>query len=343
LWGSRRYLELAKRCLVFIAREVKDMEGVIGIQLCNEAIWDAKGMFSWYEDVISSIGAVDQSMPIYISDGWNLGKTLDWCNKRKVLQGKWPRNPVVVDTHRYFTFSDADRSQSPHQIIERIRVELRELEGKAGSVCDRGEAQVVIGEWSCVLDGKTWGRVRPEEKEGLVREFGRVQCRKWEEKSGGSYFWTYKMDWMDGGEWGFVQQIKNGNIRPPAFLTFSGQEIKKRTQIANERREELKNGASRSHNEYWNRTSPGKKFEHHLYSGGWDIGFSDAQKFFNMRADGALGGKANGGGGDTIGCLEIWVKKRLVESGQRGEFLWEWEQGFRAGVAAFQHCVSIYI
>jgi hypothetical protein len=86
--------------------------------------------------------------------------------------------------------------------------------------------------------------------------------------------------------------------------------------------------------------SPGKKFEHALYSEGWDLGFTDAQNFFIMRADGALGQRVANYGGDKIGCLEIWVKKRLLESGQNGQFVWEWEQGFRAGVGAFTHCVG---
>jgi hypothetical protein len=58
----------------------------------------------------------------------------------------------------------------------------------------------------------------------------------------------------------------------------------------------------------------------------------------------AGGGEGDGvqrNGADKIGCLEGWVRKRLEECGERGEFLWEWEQGFRAGVAAFEKCVGL--
>jgi hypothetical protein len=99
--------------------------------------------------------------------------------------------------------------------------------------------------------------------------------------------------------------------------------------------------ARRSHEEYWNRTCPGEEFEHELYSDGWNVGFFDAMKFFSMRADGALSDNVASEGGDKIGCLEIWVKKRLTESGKRGEFIWEWEQGFRRGVGAFYQCVEL--
>ena len=63
---------------------------------------------------------------------------------------------------------------------------------------DRGVAQVITGEWGCMLGGNTWGRVKPEGREGLVREFGLAQSRKWQQRAGGSDFWTYKMDWMEG-------------------------------------------------------------------------------------------------------------------------------------------------
>jgi len=204
-----------------------------------------------------------------------------------------------------------------------------------------GKADVVVGEWSCVLDGKTWGKVRPEEKGGLVRQFGQTQSKRWQEKASGSYFWTYKMDWMDGGEWGFAEQTKKGNIPLPFFLTLPAQEVKNRTQTAQGQREDLAKAAREQHEGYWNRTSPGKQFQHQLYSDGYDVGYSDAQKFFSMRANGALGEEVADVGGDKIGCLEIWVQKRLLESGQRGEFVWEWDQGFRKGVGDFNGVVGI--
>ncbi len=338
-WGSRRNLDLGKRVLVTIAQEISQLESVIGIQLVNEAAWEAKGMYAWYDEVINEISRVDGTIPVYISDAWNLNKALDWVNKRQFLKGG-PVNPVVIDTHKYYTFDEKHRSKSPQEIIGSIGGELGQLDGKCGSLTERGEGQVVIGEWSCVLDGKTWARVRPEEKDGLVRQFGQEQSKKWQERAGGSYFWTFKMDWMDGGGWGFKEQVKKGNISPPFSLTLSTQEVKNRTQNAQTQRQEMADGARRSHEDYWNNTAPGKLFEHHFFSEGWDIGFSDAQKFFSMRANGALGEKA-GDGGDKIGCLEIWVKKRLLESGNRGEFIWEWEQGFRSGVMAFYKCAGV--
>jgi hypothetical protein len=334
-WGNRRAMDLATSCILFMAREIRHgMDGVIGLQLVNEAVWDAKGMYAWYEEVLTQVNIVDASLPIYISDGWDLERALKWVNDRG------SGNPVVVDTHIYYTFSDADRSQSPPQIISRIPQALRELDGKEGSVSDRRAAQVIVGEYSCVLDAKTWAKAQPTERDGYVRQFGESQSRRWQQRAGGSYFWTLKMDWMDGGEWGFVEQTKKGNIAPPPWSLIPKDEVNRRTDDAQAKREQLKEAALRSHVDYWNRTAPGKKFEHERYGQGWDVGFSDAVCFFEMRANGYLGSEATGGG-DRIGCLDIWVQKRLRESGQGGEFIWEWEQGFRAGVAALYGVVGI--
>lgn len=340
LWGNRENLKRTKQALGWIASQARGMNGVVGIQLVNEATHNAKGMHGWYEDVIGEIAQHDESMPIYISDAWDLRSALDWTTSRHAFSGA-PKNPVVIDTHRYYTFSEADRAQSPQQIIGRIGGELSELDGKEGALGDRGEAQVIIGEWSCVLDGQTWGRARPEEKDGLVKHFGGAQSQKWQHRAGGSYFWTYKMDWMDGGEWGFAEQTKKGHVTPPSFLTLPAQDVQSRLHNAQARRQELSQSARQAHEGYWNSTAPGKQFQHQLYSEGWNVGFSDAQRFFGMRSEGSVGERVRGEGGDKIGCLEIWVKKRLLESGQRGEFVWEWEQGFRAGIGGFNHCVGI--
>ncbi|KAH8808200.1 glycoside hydrolase superfamily [Xylogone sp. PMI_703] len=342
LWGQKKNLDLAVRCLRFIAEEVVRDEalsnGVIGIQVVNEAVFNAKKMYEFYEHAIAAVGSVDESIPIYVSDGWDLGRALGWSTGRK---DRRPRNPVVVDVHKYYTFSDEHRSLAPQEIIARIPSELSELDGKEGSLFDRGEAQVVVGEWSCVLDGQTWSRVAPGEKESLVRQFGTAQSQKWQQRAGGSFFWTYKMDWMDGGEWGFAEQVKKGNIIPPPCLALSAHEIQQRAQNAQQQRHDLASAARQMHEEYWSRTTPGKRFEHQLYSEGWEVGFSDALVFFTMRTNGVLGDKMSKEGGDKIGCLNIWVKKRLLESGRTGEFVWEWEQGFRAGVAAFYNTVGI--
>ncbi|KAI9679847.1 MAG: Glucan 1,3-beta-glucosidase 3 [Caeruleum heppii] len=335
LWGNGRNLDHARDCLVFIAREGRNMDGVIGVQLCNEAVWEANGMYGWYDSVIGAISGVDPSMPIYISDAWNLTTAIEYCQRKNPATSA--SNPIVVDTHKYYTFDEASKNQSPQQIIGRVGGELGELDGRSGSVQDRGAAQVIVGEYSCVLDGRTWAQVSEAQRPELIQQFGRVQSQRWQERAGGSFFWTYKMDWMDGGEWGFAQQTKSSNILPPSNLRMSSADVNARIGQAEGRRNELHDSAVSQHEKYWSMTSPGQNFEHWRFDQGWNVGFSDAQVFFASRVRGGLVGE----GGDKIGMLDVWVRKRIAESGQGGGFVWEFEQGVRKGVADFYGVVGI--
>ena len=117
LWGSRSNLELATRCICFIAQETRSMEGVAGIQIVNEAEWDAKGIFEWYDRVVSELSRIDPTMPVYVSDGWNLHRTLDWSQAKNSSRSGHFCNAVVVDTHLYWCFTDDDKNKNPWQVI----------------------------------------------------------------------------------------------------------------------------------------------------------------------------------------------------------------------------------
>ena len=337
LWGNRTNLDLATRCLTFVAEEVRQgkVQGCVGIQLCNEAVWGANGMYGWYMEVARSIASIDTSVPLYISDAWDLSTALTWVAKTNAtVPGV---NPMIVDTHKYYTFSEEDRAQSPQQIISRIPNELGEVQAKCGNVVDNGAVQVIIGEWSCVLDGNTWGRSEGGDQNDLIQQFGKAQQSQWRQKSSGAFFWTAKMQWTDGGEWGFVEMAKKGVVLPPAELTLTFEDVKAKIAKAQQVRAEKKPRSMGSHVGYWNQEAPGGYFEHWRFEQGWDLGFSDALTFFGMRANGGVSGAQSGG--DSIGALEVWIRKRLHESGHTGKFLWEWEHGFRQGVRDFSETV----
>ena len=57
--------------------------------------------------------------------------------------------------------------------------------------------------------------------------------------------------------------------------------------------------------------------------------------FFGMRSHRGFEG------GDKIGMKELWVLKRIRESGQGGAFVWEYEQGIRQGVKDFYQLAGI--
>ena len=313
IWTHRSHMDLGKRCLIFMAEQVAQgkVEGCIGVQVCNEACYGARGMYDWYTDVIRTLSRIDSSIPLYVSDAWDLNAAVSWAQARNGITSS--SNPVVVDTHKYYTFTDADKAQSPQQIIRRVPGELQEMTSKAGNVVDRGAVGAVVGEWSCVLDGQTWQKASGGDRENLVQQFGQAQSRRWREGCGGSFFWTAKMEWMDGGEWGFWEMTKKGAVVPPRELLLGADDVRGRIASAQQQREQKKNETVGAHVGYWDQTSPGGQFEHWRFEQGWDVGFSDALAFFAIKANGGLGGTSTGG--DTIGHLDLWVRKRSVESG----------------------------
>jgi hypothetical protein len=144
-------------------------------------------------------------------------------------------------------------------------------------------------------------------------------------------------DWLPGGEWGFVACTSSGAITAPFNLSLSPSDISDRLNNASSQRDSLMRATVSAHVSYWDRTSPGTNFEHWRFENGWKVGFSDAYAFFGTRTGKGLSSQ----GGDKIGCLEIWVLKRVRECGMRGGFVWEFEQGLRAGIRDFYQVVGI--
>lgn len=333
MWGDPRWESMGKECVLFMAEEVSKgvVRGCAGIQLVNEACWRAEGMYAWYEDVVKAVAGVDVSLPLYISDGWDLGRAMEWCGRVNRVDKR--RNIVGVAVSKYYCFTEDHQAQSPREIFRGFFTEMRDVAAASGGVLGRGAVQVIVAEWSCVLSSQTWEKASSCDRDEMVRNFGYLQSTLWKEKAGGAFFWTAKMDWMDGGEWGFFEMADLGAVVPAENLGWSFDEVTARVEEAKRTRERCKRNAVESHIGYWEEKTPGRKYEHWRFEQGWDLGFADAMAFFGMRTCGGVKGASSGA--DTIGCLELWVLKRLRDVGDQGTFAWEWEHGFRQGVAEF--------
>jgi len=104
---------------------------------------------------------------------------------------------------------------------------------------------------------------------------------------------------------------------------------------ANHRLEERMYDVVNGHAAYWDRIAPNAPFEHWRFENGWKVGYRDAYIFFMGRGTEAVSP------GNKIGNLELWVLKRIRESGFRGEFVWEFEKGVRRGIKDFEAMVGI--
>ena len=340
LWGSAKNLKLAKECAVFVAKEVSEgrVEACVGVQVCNEACWGAgnKGMWKWCEGVVDAVSAIDATIPILVSDAWELGEAMAWCQKMNGVK-ETGRCPVGVASSKYFCFSEGDKSKSPQQIIEQVeRREMEDVNAAGGDVLAKGAVEVFVTEWSCALDLSTWGKAPDGDRDSLVNGFGQAQARRWKETAGGAWFWTAKMEWMDGGEWGLFEMVKKGAVAPASHLIMDFEGVRESIERAKVGRDKRKRENVGAHIGYWTQTAPKGKFEHWRFERAWNLGFEDAMAFFEARAAGFVKGARRGG--DTIGALELWILKRLREGGGEwwGDFAWEWEHGFRQGVAAFE-------
>lgn len=330
-WDSEFNRALGTSCVQFVAHQARAGLDIAGIQLVNEAEWESHRMYEWYDEVIAAVSSIDPSIPIVISDGWNLDKAIEYSLRTNSIYAEHPKTPVVIDTHFYWAFTDSDKQKSPQQIVEEANTKLNQLDSKEGSVTDRGAVQTIIGEYSCVLTEDSWAKCGAVPKEELVKQFGQAQSRRYQQRAGGSYFWTWKMDWMPGGEWGFKAQTNAKNIIPPHHATLTADEKTKSLDKARSERDHRKQQAFEQHVNYWKQVDPNGTYEHEKYEYGWHVGYSDAMAFLEGR----------GTQGDRIGMLELWVLKRLRESGYRGGFTWLFEQGFRKGVSDFYKAAGI--
>lgn len=232
--------------------------------------------------------------------------------------------PLVVDVHKYYCFDAPNKGRSPAEIASAIPNELSEL-----APYGQKEVGTVIGEYSCALAEETWARADAASRPELVRQVGHAEAQRWDKDlrpvGGGSFFWTAKMEWMDGGEWGFAEQAKKGNVPPPVGRTLSAQRAAEMAAAAKQAQATLRAAAIAQHAAGWaQHAAQGHQMEHWRFEAGYDVGFWDAATFWEKHS-------AAGTGADTIGLVNLWVGKRLRDHvAERGAWAspWLWEVSF---------------
>ncbi|KAF2741724.1 glycoside hydrolase family 5 protein [Sporormia fimetaria CBS 119925] len=331
-WTSASNRALGVRCAEFLAREARNGLPVAGIQLVNEADWDSPHMYEYYGQCIAAVSAIDCSIPVILSDAWNLSKAVDYTLSKNNAQAN--SCPVIIDTHCYWAFSPEDKAKTSHQIATTdVPAKLNELNGREGDVLSRGAVQVWVGEYSCALDPESFERTQRERgmsKDDAVREFGRAQTKRWLERTGGSFFWTWLTDKGMHAEWNFTVQAKlSAIVSPLPFQNAHQTHIFELVEKAAGQKDALMNTAISQHTSYWDNAAAEMRGEHWRYGMGYALGYSDALEFFKGR---------HTSGGNRIGNLELWVLKRVKASGilrSGSTYAWIFEHGLRRGIADF--------
>ncbi len=194
LWTSRLNLNLWKRCLVFLMQEISShLPSVIGLQLCNEAAHGVPNLFTAYDEIINAVSAINASIPLYISDGWNAAEAVSYAGNNRNSSVSAGRCPVIIDTHMYWCFSQSDQEKSPGAII----VDVGRKCAAIADNCDPGDGGdatgIIIGEYSCVMSETSWAHVGIADRMALTKQFGLAQSAAYQKQTGGCYFWTLKM------------------------------------------------------------------------------------------------------------------------------------------------------
>ncbi|ODV90860.1 glycoside hydrolase family 5 protein [Tortispora caseinolytica NRRL Y-17796] len=287
--------------LGFIAEELKPYVSrgyIAGLQVINEPQY-GKSLESFYDQCLQRIHGIDSTLQVVIADSWDPQRYRGFAQNRI---------NVTVDTHYYRTFSDDDHKLSPQAIIDSTGIDA--------------DTDVIVGEYSCVMDeNTTWKRVDAGQRQNLVNAFGQKQFDVFRRSTAGSYFWTYRMDWMPGGEWGIKQMVMQGAIpsarQPDSKVSDTSRTAKCQEMLA-------------THANYWNQTSPGESMEHWRFEKGFMRGWSDAAAYWKFNKS-------------VIGNRRRYRLDRLSRHvGECGtsKYLWEFEHGYNQGREALEKSLN---
>jgi len=336
-FSSAFYRQIGVRCVEFVALQSAAGLELVGLQLVNEPNDYGLNLVEWYDEAIDAVSAIDATLPVVVADAENLRKVIEYCLKKNTAFPVKPTCPVLIDTHFYWCFTDLDKQKSPQEIIKEVPAVLSPLDGKQGSVVDRGAVQVIVGEYSNALSEDSWEKAGDTPREELVKMFGASQSLRYQDHAGGAFFWAWEMDWMPGGEWGFKAQSnpENRMIFPPRHAFTHERDMLNLLVRAQSRKDERMSRAVDQHHAYYEHLAPNVPAEHWMYENGWKVGYQDAYAFFEGFGTEAVRW------GNKIGSLELWVLKRVRESGFRGTFVWEFEQGVRRGINDFNAVAGI--
>lgn len=305
-WDSRSDQKIAVDALQWVAKDVLSYDNVLGIEVVNEAVYDASTSKegSYYLRALEAIRKVNPDVPVYISDGWSPTEWNEWVQEQNQKLSAGQNTGFVVDSHVYKAFSEQDKGNSPQQNIANVPAYLNV--GKA-------QADSIVGEFSCVFSEETWAKAGGEDREQLAIKYGQVQIESFNQNArAGWFFWTYKFQYGDGGDWGFKPMTQKG-----ALPTFSNGGSNKDPKAG------IKAAATQAteeHSAYWDQHEG--NYEHWRYADGYVSGWQDAAAFYEFH-------------GSTIGRINAWQDARraqhIAAKGNSGA-IWEWDQGFDAGI-----------
>ncbi|WPK22816.1 hypothetical protein PUMCH_000032 [Australozyma saopauloensis] len=311
-WSNQQYQDLMVQAMRFVAQDLLSYDNISSILLANEAV--SMGSIdpetNYYVRAIKAIREIDTSIPIVISDAWSANQYVKWVQQQ---QGENNCAGLIIDEHCYRCFSQSDLAKSADQITNDLQSDL--LSGLDNN--GRG-VDIMIGEWTCVLDGQTWARTGLDPNDygssrraAYVAKFAQTQMGLFLQRAPASiYFWTYKFESGNGGEWDFKQQLNKSFTFPSVSVPTAGYF------------DVLFNQHYQAHVDYWHKANPNENYEHYRYEDGFKAAWNDYETF----------AKAGSRVGRTQAIKSARYRQHLKSRGVL-RFLWEWDHGYNQALS----------
>lgn len=339
LWASEGNLEFGRRCNEFIIQQFKDYKNIFALGIANEVDRGPK-VYPWYDSVQQRISKIDSNIPIVISDGWDFDPAVKYASeKNRAINAE--QNPIIVDTHQFWAFSDKDRASTPQDLIKRVSEKFRSRVDPTR----RPAFPALVGEYSNVMNGNSLAQSGENSKDSLLARIGKVQASTYEASTGGSFYWAYKrvcidhgemmmcrqdygyshlyQNWTDGRDWDFATQVMAGHCPPPQHFLVSFDDVGAKLDAFNSARKA--NSSNQSQDSVQGRAR--------------QLGIADALAFYRMRSTGQLGRVKMGA--DRIGFLDFWMRKRILQTKVIASDIPAWQNSFREGVRYFEQNVGL--
>jgi glucan 1,3-beta-glucosidase len=193
------------RILETFAQRFGKHPALLGIELLNEPrnVVPLEILQQFYRDAYARLRQhLDPKVAIVFHDSF---RALAW---KKFMQEPDFTN-VVLDTHLYQCFSDADKSRT---VREHLAFALNRKETL--DEMQREELPTIVGEWSLSLPGKAMHGLSPLQVESAIRGYADAQLLNFE-GTHGWFFWSYKL--QQKSEWNFRHCVERGWL-PEKFL-----------------------------------------------------------------------------------------------------------------------------
>jgi len=193
------------RILETFAQRFGRHPALFGIELLNEPspTMPLGILQQYYRDAYARLRPhLDPGVAIVFHDSF---RPLAW---KKFMQEPAFTN-VILDTHIYQCFSDADKART---LREHLAFALNRK--KALDEMQREELPTIVGEWSLSLPRTAMGGLSRMQVESAIRCYADAQLLNFE-GTRGWFFWSYKL--QDKSEWNFRHCVEKG-LLPATFV-----------------------------------------------------------------------------------------------------------------------------